>query len=177
MNMMTLELELNGQKIGPLEVPMQTMMIQFLHEYLNLTGTKFGCGAGVCHACVILEKTDGGFKTHRTCITGVGAFNGKRLVTVEGHAAVDPESGELKLHPVQQAFIENFSFQCGWCTPGFVNEAVAMYESLKINPVSKDDLRSTIESALGDHVCRCTGYVKYYQAMEDLISSQPDMLL
>lgn len=176
MNTLTLELVLNGQKIGPIEVPKQTMMIQFLHEYLNLTGTKFGCGAGVCHACVILERTESGFKTHRSCISGVGAFNGKNLVTVEGHAGIDPETGEVNLHPVQQAFIENFSFQCGWCTPGFVNEAVALYESLKSKPIPRADLRATIETALGDHVCRCTGYVKYYQAMEALITSQPGLL-
>lgn len=176
MSTFTVELVLNGQKIGPLEVPKQTMMIEFLYEYLNLTGTKFGCGIGVCHACVILEQTETGFKTHRTCITGVGAFNGKNLVTVEGHADIDPQSGEVKLHPVQQAFIEHFSFQCGWCTPGFVNEAVALYESLKTDPVPRADVRTRVETALGTHLCRCTGYVKYYQAMEDLILSRPELL-
>lgn len=177
MRNINVEFVLNGQKVGPLEVPANTMMIQFLHEHLNLTGTKFGCGAGVCHACVIVEKTSDGLKTHRSCINGVGAFNGKELLTIEGHAHNDEATGELILHPVQQAFIEHFAFQCGWCTPGFVNQAVALYESLKQQPVARDEVRARIENALGSNICRCTGYVKYYQAMETLILSQPDMVI
>ena len=173
---MNIEFTLNGKVIGPMEVPQNTMMIQFLHEYLNLTGTKFGCGAGVCHACVILEKTKTGYNTHRTCIIGVAAFNGMDLTTVEGHAQIDVETKELTLHPVQQAFIEHFSFQCGWCTSGFVNQAVGYYEALKKNPVPKAELRHSIETSLANHVCRCTGYVKYYEAMENLILSQPELV-
>ena len=176
MNYNEVEFTLNGQKIGPTKVPEGTMMIAFLHEYLNLTGTKFGCGAGICHACVILEKTMTGHHTHRTCITGAAAFNGMELTTVEGHARIDVKTQELALHPVQQAFIENFSFQCGWCTSGFVNEAVGYYEELKKNPIAKEQLRESIETSLGDHVCRCTGYVKYYEAMETLILSQPELI-
>ncbi|WP_299492432.1 2Fe-2S iron-sulfur cluster-binding protein [uncultured Shewanella sp.] len=176
MNTITVEFILNGKQVGPIKVPQNTMMIQFLHEYLNLTGTKFGCGAGVCHACVILEQTKTEQITHRTCINGVGAFNGMNLVTVEGHASIDVKTEEVILHPVQQAFIENFSFQCGWCTSGFVNEAVGFYESLKQKPIAKTELRASLENNLGEHVCRCTGYVKYYEAMENLILSQPELI-
>ena len=176
MSKSTVDFILNGKQIGPVEVDQNTMMIQFLHEHLNLTGTKFGCGAGICHACVILEKTATGHVTHRTCINGVGSFNGKNLMTVEGHARIDVKTQEIELHPVQQTFIENFSFQCGWCTSGFVNEAIGYYESLKQNPVKKSELRTSIEASLAEHVCRCTGYVKYYEAMEDLILSQPELV-
>ncbi|NRD74150.1 (2Fe-2S)-binding protein [Shewanella sp. VB17] len=176
MNTVTVELILNGKKIGPIDVAQGTMMIQFLHEYLNLTGTKFGCGAGICHACVILEKTKTGHVTHRTCIKGVGAFNGMNLMTIEGHANIDVKTEALVLHPVQQAFIDHFSFQCGWCTSGFVNEAIGYYESLKQQPVVQSELRAALEHHLGTHVCRCTGYVKYYQAMENLILSQPELI-
>lgn len=172
----TVEFTLNREKIGPVDVPQDTMMIQFLHEYLNLTGTKFGCGAGVCHACVILESKSTGYTTHRTCILGVGAFNGKELTTVEGHAQVDQETGVITLHPVQKAFVENFSFQCGWCTSGFVNAAIGFYESLRRDPVARGNLRARLEEALGPHICRCTGYVKYYEAMEELILSEPALV-
>ena len=166
----TISMTINGDAVGPVEVPDDLMMISFLHEYVGLTGTKFGCGAGVCHACTIIEdRSDGTSEVLRTCINGVERFNGKTLRTVEGHATLN-EQGEIEaLHPVQDAFIRNFSFQCGWCTSGFVNEATALYEKLEKSPIAKDDVQTVIENALGEHVCRCTGYVKYYDAMKQLI--------
>jgi aerobic-type carbon monoxide dehydrogenase small subunit (CoxS/CutS family) len=166
----TIELELNGEKIGPQEVPDTLMMIEFLHEYLNLTGTKFGCGVGVCHACtVILDNADGTSEILRTCINPVARFNKQKVRTVEGHATLG-SNGEVEgLSPVQQAFLEHYSFQCGWCTPGFVNEGTVLLENLAKNPVHESDVESVVEKALGEHVCRCTGYVKYYAAMKELI--------
>ena len=166
----TVEIEINGRKVGPKEVPDTLMMIEFLHEYLNMTGTKFGCGVGVCHACtVIVDKADGTSEILRTCINPVVRFNKQKVRTVEGHATLDKD-GEVKaLSPVQQAFLEHFSFQCGWCTPGFINESTVLLEKLARNPVRKSEVESVIEKALGEHVCRCTGYVKYFAAMKDLI--------
>ena len=80
-------LHLNGKNVGPTEVPDNLMMIDFLHEYLNLTGSRLGCGQGVCRACVvILDKPDGTSEEVRSCITGAYFFNDKKVRTIEGHA-------------------------------------------------------------------------------------------
>src|SRR5690606_41506660 len=77
----------NGQAVGPLEVPDDLSMIEFLHEHLSLTGSRLGCGQGVCRACVlILDNPDGTSEEMRTCITGAHFFHGKRVRTIEGHA-------------------------------------------------------------------------------------------
>ena len=166
----TITLTINDQAVGPIDVADNTMMIDFLHEYLNLTGTKFGCGAGVCHAgTIIVDNSDGTSEVVRSCINGVERFDGQKVRTIEGHATHN-EAGEITdISPVQEAFIKNFSFQCGWCTPGFVNEATALYERLQRQPVALSSLEQVIEDALGEHVCRCTGYAKYYAAMKELI--------
>ncbi|UJF16848.1 2Fe-2S iron-sulfur cluster-binding protein [Vibrio sp. SS-MA-C1-2] len=168
--MATISLTINDKLYGPIDVDPQIMMVDFLHEYLNLTGTKFGCGQGVCYACSVIEdKADGTSEIVRTCITNAVAFNGKKLRTIEGHAEVNTNGEVTEVHPVQEAFMKHFSFQCGWCTSGFVNAGVALVEELKRNPIKADDVQGVIEEALGDHVCRCTGYVKYYEAMKEVI--------
>lgn len=170
--MANLSLHINDQAVGPVEIAPEVTMIEFLHEYLNLTGTKFGCGIGVCHACVIIvENDDGTLATERSCISNALMFNGKRVRTIEGHATRNQNDQVIALHPAQQAFIEHFAFQCGWCTPGFLNETIALVDRLKRNPVPKASLETVIEEALSEHICRCTGYVKYYEAIKDLIES------
>ena len=145
-----IKMTINGQQIGPLDVPEGLMMIEFLHEYLNLTGTKFGCGIGVCYACtIIVDKADGTSDVVRSCINGVKRFDGQAVRTIEGHAKRNEKNEITELSPVQEAFLENFSFQCGWCTPGFVNEATALIERLAKKPVSETDLDTMIEEALG----------------------------
>ena len=165
-----IQMTVNNQSVGPVDVPDGLKMIEFLHEYLNLTGTKFGCGAGVCHACsVIVEGQDGTSEVVRTCISGVERFVGKKIRTVEGHAKRN-EAGEItELSSVQLAFLEHFSFQCGWCTSGFINETTVLLERLALKPVAVADVEQVIEAALNDHICRCTGYVKYYQGVKELI--------
>lgn len=176
--MTTIKMTVNNQSVGPIDVSPELMMIEFLHEHLNLTGTKFGCGAGVCHACtVIVDKDDGTSEVVRSCINGVERFNGKTIRTVEGHATKNAQGQIEALSNVQEAFIEHFSFQCGWCTPGFVNETTVLLEMLKKQPVAVADVDNVIENALGDHICRCTGYVKYYQAVKDLILTTEGLTL
>ncbi len=88
-------LHLNGKDVGPVQVPEGLMMIDFLHEYTGLTGSRLGCGQGVCRACtVILDKPDGTSEEVRTCITGAHFFQGKKVRTVEGHATRN-EKGEV----------------------------------------------------------------------------------
>jgi xanthine dehydrogenase YagT iron-sulfur-binding subunit len=165
-----LSLTINGKAVGPMQVPEGLMMIEFLHEYAGLTGSRLGCGQGVCHACVvILDKADGTSEEMRTCITGAHFFNGRTIRTVEGHAKRNEAGEVVELSPIQQKFLEHFSFQCGYCTPGFVNAATVLIERLKREPVAKADVESTIMSALDGHLCRCTGYVRYYEAVKDVV--------
>lgn len=168
--MSKLTFTINGQKIGPIEVPQEVMMIEYLHEFRNLTGTKFGCGMGICNACVIIvENEDGSKEVRKTCINPSSVFNNKKITTIEGHAKKDKNNNIISLNPVQEAFIKQFSFQCGWCTSGFVNEATLLMDKLKTKPINKNDVQKVIEDNLGEHICRCTGYAKYYSGMKKLI--------
>ncbi|ALS67379.1 (2Fe-2S)-binding protein [Pandoraea apista] len=165
--------KVNGVSHGPMDVPAGLMMIDFLHETLGLTGSRLGCGQGICHACVVIvDHADGSSETVRTCITGANYFDGKTVRTVEGHATRDAD-GKLTLAPIQQAFLDHFSFQCGYCTPGFVNAATVLIEGLKRNPVARADLEAAITAGLNDQICRCTGYVRYYEAVRDVILQTP----
>lgn len=173
-----LTLTINDKKIGPVSVPADMPMIDFLHDHLNLTGTRFGCGQGVCHACTVVEnKPDGTMVESRTCIYGAHYFNGKSIVTIEGQAERDAEGHVKSLTPVQQAFIDHFSFQCGYCTPGFVAGATVFIDGLRSNPVKRENLPAAIEDALNDHICRCTGYVRYYQAIQEVALATPGCVI
>lgn len=168
--MTMITITINNMVHGPLDIDPEVTMLEFLHEYLNLTGTKFGCGQGICSACVVIQDNDDGTsEVHKTCITNAVGFNGKKLRTIEGHAELDKKGEIIALHPVQESFIKHFSFQCGWCTSGFTNHTVALIEELKRNPIPVDQVEAKIEATLGEHVCRCTGYVKYYAAVKDAI--------
>jgi xanthine dehydrogenase YagT iron-sulfur-binding subunit len=172
-----LNLTINGKAVGPMQVPEGLMMIDFLHEYAGLTGSRLGCGQGVCHACVvILDKPDGTSEELRTCITGAHFFDGRSIRTIEGHAKRNEAGEVVELSPIQQKFLEHFSFQCGYCTPGFVNAATVLIERLKRQPIAKADVESTITAALDSHICRCTGYVRYYEAVKEVVMTTPGLV-
>jgi len=170
--MTSLTLTINGRTHGPVEVRDELTMNDFLREYLGMTGTKFGCGAAQCLSCaVIVDNPDGASYTQPTCVVPAISFNGKAIRTVEGHA----KDGELTL--LQKSFIEHFAFQCGYCTPGFLNEAQVLLERLAKQPVARSDLEKTIAQALDGHLCRCTGYVKYHEAVRAVILADPQHYL
>ncbi len=173
-----LTMNINGQSIEPMEVPEGLMMLDFLHEYMNLTGTRMACGQGICHAfVVIVDKEDGTTEAIRTCITGSHYFNNKKIRTIEGIGTEDHEiASGVKLSNVQQAFVDNFSFQCGYCAPGFVNATTVFIEKLAKEPIQKNNLEDAIMGALDAHICRCTGYVRYYDAVRNLILNTPGLL-
>ncbi|MEK7945029.1 (2Fe-2S)-binding protein [Pigmentiphaga sp. YJ18] len=171
-----LTLTINGKQVGPMDVPDTLMMVDFLHEYLGLTGSRFGCGIGVCHACTVLLDGPGGAEEIRTCITGAHYFNGKRIRTIEGLAERDGQQKIIAITPVQQAYLDHYSFQCGYCTPGFVIGATALMERLKADPVRADQLEDTITEHLGRHICRCTGYVRYFEAAKAVILATPGLV-
>ena len=170
--MTSLALTINGRAYGPVEVRNELTMNDFLREHLGMTGTKFGCGAAQCLSCaIIVDNPDGTSHTNPTCIVPAVSFNGKSIRTVEGHA----KGGELT--PLQKRFIEHFAFQCGYCTPGFLNEGQVLLERLATKKVARTDLEKTIAEALDGHLCRCTGYVRYHDAVRDVILADPQRYL
>ena len=162
--MTSLALIINGRPHGPMEVRDELTMNDLLREVLGLTGTKFGCGAAQCLSCAVIVDGPGGKSfTSPTCIVPAVSFNGKTIRTVEGHA----KDGELTA--LQQAFISHFAFQCGYCTAGFLNEAQVLLERLERQSVPRRDLEATIAEALDGHLCRCTGYIRYHQAVRAVV--------
>ena len=124
------------------EVPAGRLLLDFLRYDLGLTGSKEGCGVGVCGACTVL--VDG--ELFASCITLAAAMEGAEVTTIEGIA--DNE----RLHPVQQAFIDHGGFQCGICTPGQIIAAKAL---LDFNPQPTE---GEIKLWMMGNLCRCTGY-------------------
>ena len=167
--MTTLSLTINGRPQGPTEVRDDLSMNDFLREVLGMTGTKFGGGAAQCLSCVVIvDDPDGTSHTRPTCVAPAIAFQGKAIRTIEGHA----KDGVLTA--LQKAFVEHFAFQCGYCTAGFLNEAQVLIERLVRQKINRADLEATIERALDGHLCRCTGYVKYHEAVRAVILADPD---
>jgi aerobic-type carbon monoxide dehydrogenase small subunit (CoxS/CutS family) len=116
---------------------------------------------------VIVDRTDGTSYTSPTCVVPAANFHGKKIRTIEGHAS------NRELTVLQTAFIEHFAFQCGYCTPGFLNEGQVLLERLEKKPIAQAALEKTIGEALDGHLCRCTGYVKYHQAVRSVVLSDP----
>lgn len=170
--MTRLAITINGRAIEPIEVRDDLSMNDFLREYLGMTGTKFGCGAAQCLSCaIIVDNPDGTSYASPTCVVPAASFDGKAIRTVEGHA----KNGELTA--LQKAFVDHFAFQCGYCTAGFLNEAQVLLERLAKKPVARATLEATITEALDGHICRCTGYVKYHEAVRDVILADPQRYL
>ena len=170
--MTAISLTINGRAVGPIEVRDELSMNDFLREVLGMTGTKFGCGAAQCLSCaVIVDDPDGSSHTNPTCVVPAVNFDGLKIRTVEGHAS------DGALTPLQQAFIAHFAFQCGYCTAGFLNEGQVLLERLQSVPIPRADLEQTILEALDGHICRCTGYVRYHEAVRDVILSDPGRYL
>ncbi len=124
-------------------------LLDVLREDLRLTGTKYACGEGRCGACTVL--IDG--RPVRSCVTLATAAAGKQVLTIEGLA----EGGTL--HPVQQAFLSESAFQCGFCTPGMVMATVAL---LRETPSPTDE---QIRGALNGNLCRCCDYPSILSAV------------
>jgi carbon-monoxide dehydrogenase small subunit len=125
-------------------------LADFLREDLGLTGTHLGCEHGVCGACTVLLDGD----AVRSCLMLAVQARGHEVTTVEGLSGEGDE-----LHPVQQAFYDSHSFQCGFCTPGFVMTTVAL---LADDPTPDPN---EIREALSGNICRCTGYQSIVQGV------------
>ncbi len=141
-------LNVNGSQY-PVEVKVNKTLLDVLRDDLGLTGTKEGCGTGDCGACSIL--LDG--KPVNSCLVLAIEADGREIVTVEGLA-----QGE-KLHPLQQAFVDEGAVQCGFCTPGMLISAQGL---LNENPKPTE---REVRQALAGNLCRCTGYVRIVNAV------------
>jgi carbon-monoxide dehydrogenase small subunit len=145
----TISITLNGKQVT-VAADGSRMLAYVLREDLHQTGTKIGCGQGLCGACTVLVNGE----AVRSCSTPLEAVAGKEVTTIEGLGL--PE----KLHPVQEAFLEHHAFQCGFCTPGMI---LSTYALLKKTP--KPDRRQVAE-ALDGNLCRCGAHVRILAAVE-----------
>ena len=144
----SLELKVNGQLYEVFVEPWQSLAV-VLREELGLIGLKVVCDTGGCGACTVL--IDG--KTVKSCLMLAFQATGKEILTIEGLATAEG------LHPLQEAFIEHFAVQCGYCTPGMILKAKALLDE---NP---DPTEDEIREGLSGNLCRCTGYVKIVEAI------------
>ena len=144
-----LRLTVNGETHA-LAVPVHRTLLEVLREDLGLTGTKHGCELGECGTCTVL--VDG--RAILSCLAVPAALEGREITTVEGMEGPDG------LHPLQRAFADLGAAQCGYCTPGFLLAAKELLER------DDDPAREEIVEALGGNLCRCTGYLKIYEAVE-----------
>jgi len=139
----------NGERVE-VAFPPQKTLLEVLREEMGLTGTKHGCELGECGTCTVLVEGT----PILSCLALAISYAGRHIDTIEGMA----EGG--KLHPLQDAFAELGAAQCGYCTPGFLLAARALLES---NPAPT---REEIRESLSGNLCRCTGYLKIYEAVE-----------
>jgi aerobic-type carbon monoxide dehydrogenase small subunit (CoxS/CutS family) len=148
----TVHFKLNGRPRS-LVIDRERMLLWVLRTDFGLTGTKYGCGEGLCGACTVLINNE----AVRSCQFPVEDVNGKEIVTIEGLA----RNG--RLHPLQEAFIKHDALQCGYCTPGMLLTA---YSLLVQNP------RPTLEQiteAMNENLCRCGSYQRIIQAIQDAV--------
>lgn len=151
--MTKVSMTVNGRAVSG-DVSGTTLLVEFLREQLNLTGTHVGCDTSQCGACVI--HIDG--KAAKSCTMLAAQADGCTVTTIEGLA----KGGEL--HPMQVAFHENHGLQCGFCTPGMIMSAVDMVNRARETGTELDE--ASIRAGLEGNICRCTGYHNIVRAIE-----------
>ncbi len=148
--MRTIQFTLNGRP-ARVTVDDERMLLWVLRQDLGLTGTKFGCGEGLCGACTVIV----GQEAVRSCSTPVRDVAGKQVLTIEGLER------EGKLHPIQEAFLKHHAFQCGYCTPGMILSAYALLLKTP-RPAPAEILRH-----MDDNLCRCGAHVRIVEAIQE----------
>jgi carbon-monoxide dehydrogenase small subunit len=155
MTKLPITVTVNGERCEA-EVEPRTLLVHFLRDHLGLTGTHVGCVVGECGACSVM--VDGGLV--KSCLMLAVQAHERAVTTIEGLA-----SGGT-LGPVQQAFVDGFALQCGFCTPGFVMAAHALLER-NPNPTEEE-----IRHDLSSNLCMCTGYVQIVEAVKKAAARQ-----
>ncbi len=149
-----LDCEINGQPMN-LDVPPTRRLLSILRDDLRLTGTKVSCEIGRCGACMVL--VDG--RQVNSCLTMAYQCQGKKITTIEG-------IGQDEIDPIQQSFLEEGGYQCGYCTPGMIVSVKALLDH---NP---DPSIADIEEALSGNLCRCTGYGGIVRSVHKAVQSR-----
>ena len=153
--MKTITVKVNGEKYTK-EINENITLLKFLREVLYLTGTKEGCGAGECGACMVILNGE----PVNSCLILAAEVDNSEIITIEGI------SKNGKLSPLQESFDRHHAVQCGFCTPGMIISAKALLDK---NP---NPTREEIKDAIEGNFCRCTGYVQIIEAIEDAASLQ-----
>jgi aerobic-type carbon monoxide dehydrogenase small subunit (CoxS/CutS family) len=153
----TITFTVNGQSRTVTTDP-ERSLLDVLREDLKLTGAKFGCGEGQCRACTVLL----GGKAVPSCLTQVSETENQTVLTIEGLA-----KGSA-LHPVQEAFLAEGAFQCGYCTPGMIMGVVGLLNE-KPHPTEAD-----IQSRMQKHLCRCCSYPRISRAIQKALTQVPE---
>ena len=154
--MTAISLTVNGKLVSG-NVEDRTLLVHFLRDHLNLTGTHVGCDTSQCGACVV--HVDG--RAVKSCTMLVGQADGASVTTSEGWSHGD------ELHPMQAAFRDNHGLQCGYCTPGMIMSAVDIVQRHVVqNPGGKLD-EATVRQELEGNICRCTGYHNIVKSVLD----------
>lgn len=146
----SIRFRLNGKPVS-LDTDDERALLWVLRNDLELTGTKYGCGEGICGACTV--AIDG--VAVRSCQTALAEVEGKNLVTIEGLEK------DGKLHPLQQAFIDHGALQCGFCTSGMIMNAYALLQH------DKKPSRAAIVDKMDDNLCRCGAHQRIVAAIEE----------
>ena len=150
----TIRFVLNGHPVA-LEGDDERMLLWVLRTDLELTGTKYGCGEGLCGACTVMVAG----KAVHACTTALKAIAGKEVVTIEGLAR------DGRLHPLQQAFIDHGAFQCGYCTSGMLMDA-AVFLSGHPKPTREEIIRH-----MEHNLCRCGTQQRVIEAIESVVAA------
>ena len=137
--------------------------LDVIRERAELTGTKLACGGGICGACTVLVN---GTPTC-SCLMPATHMDGRNIQTIEAH-------GRDNLHPVQRAFMANEGLQCGFCTPGFINESIAFYDRWRAEHGKSTPSQHDIALAMSGHLCRCAAYVGIYAAIQQACAGDFD---
>ncbi|MBW8847973.1 MAG: 2Fe-2S iron-sulfur cluster binding domain-containing protein [Burkholderiales bacterium] len=166
------QFHVNGHPVKA-DVPDDLPLVDFLREELGLSGTRLCCGIGVCKACTVAARRvpTSQAQPMLACSTPVALLQGQSITTVEGTGSMERPSA------IQQSFLDHFAFQCGYCTPGFVMATEMLIERLRANPIHRDQLDAAIEAAVGQHICRCTGYARYHRAIRAVVMAEKGLVV
>jgi aerobic carbon-monoxide dehydrogenase small subunit len=144
-----INVNVNGKQYRQ-RVPSRMLLVDFLRDKLELTGTHIGCDTGHCGACTVMLNG----VTVKSCLLLAAQTNNSKILTIEGVSA------DGKLHPLQEAFLEHQGLQCGYCTPGMILSSLFL---LKRSPTPSED---EIKKAIDGNLCRCTGYLGIVKAVK-----------
>jgi carbon-monoxide dehydrogenase small subunit len=157
--MMHVSCTVNGKKYER-DVESRLLLVHFIRDYLDLTGTHIGCDTGHCGACTIMING----RTVKSCMVLAVQANEADILTIEGL------SKGKTLHPIQEAFRKNHALQCGYCTPGMIMSTLYLLKTNKA-PSNED-----IINAIQGNLCMCTGYVNIVKAIKSLVASRKNMI-